>query len=266
MTARRPWTVAVAVTLAVLAACSDGDDSGGDGGPPDGGAPDDVEAAVTLEFVGDTEPSDDDLAAAVAVVERRIDALDVDATVAGERGLVVVELAADDPAVADEVTAAVEARGELLFRPVLASVPDGELPVTPPGDDDPDAPVELADDAGTVYSLGPAEGTGDMVESAEGRLGASGQSEVALVLRPGDDGIDAFNRTAAACNTAEPTCPSSQLAIVLDSVVQSAPMIQEPAYERDQIIITGNFETQDARELAAVLAAGTLPYPLTLSP
>lgn len=268
MMARRMAGATSVLVVAVAAACSGSGSDGGDN-PGDGPA-DDVpsESAATLTFAPDAEVADDDLARAVAVVEPRIEALDVDATVAAdaEEGTVEVGLTDDDAAVADEVTEAVEARGELQFRPVLATDPSGAAEVTPAADVRPDAPVALADGDDVVHSLGPTEATGDVLESAEAALGATGQWEVALVFRPGDEGIDVFNRIAAACFEAGPTCPSRQVAIVLDSVVQSAPTIEQPAFEHDQIIITGNFETEDATNLATVLESGALPFALTLQP
>ena len=56
--------------------------------------------------------------------------------------------------------------------------------------------------------------------------------------------------------------PDGQLAIVLDSVVQSAPSINEPSYEADQIQISGSFTESEAKDLALVLRYGSLPVEL----
>ena len=53
-----------------------------------------------------------------------------------------------------------------------------------------------------------------------------------------------------------------QLAIVLDGVVQSAPVIQS-AITGGVAQITGNFNQEDAHQLAVVLRSGALPAPLT---
>jgi len=280
MGARRITIAALVLALVAPAACSDDEsdsgldpdaesDPGGDSGDS-GDSGDDVpsDSAATLTFAPDAEVTADDLARAVAVVEQRIEALDVDATVAADadEGTIEVGLADDDPAVADEVSDAVEARGQLQFRPVLATDPSGATEVTPAADVRPDAPVDLADEQDVVHSLGPTDATGEIIESAEARMGETGQWEVALVLHPGDEGIDRFNRIAATCFEAGPTCPTRQVAIVLDAVVQSAPTIQQAAFERDQIIIVGDFETEDATNLATVLESGALPFALTLQP
>ncbi len=54
-----------------------------------------------------------------------------------------------------------------------------------------------------------------------------------------------------------------QLAIILDGVVQSAPVIQE-AILSGQAQITGSFSTQEAFDLAIALKAGALPAPIEI--
>jgi preprotein translocase subunit SecD len=54
-----------------------------------------------------------------------------------------------------------------------------------------------------------------------------------------------------------------QLAIILDDVVHSAPVIRE-RIPGGVASITGNFELKEARDLAIVLRAGALPAPVTL--
>ena len=54
-----------------------------------------------------------------------------------------------------------------------------------------------------------------------------------------------------------------QLAIILDNIVQSAPVIQEPI-AGGNAQITGNFTTAEAHDLALVLRAGALPAPVRI--
>ena len=54
-----------------------------------------------------------------------------------------------------------------------------------------------------------------------------------------------------------------QLAIVLDGKVISAPVIREPILGGNGII-SGNFTTEEAQDLALLLRAGALPAPLTI--
>jgi preprotein translocase subunit SecD len=138
-------------------------------------------------------------------------------------------------------------------------------PLTPRDQDVADQQVVLAGaDGTTVYQLGPALATGRIVKTASADI-QNGQWLVRLEMRGGEDGIDKFNEIAAACYAQSPdpqVCPSGQLAIVLDSVVQSAPTIQQPSYEADQIQISGSFTESEAKDLALVLRYGSLPVEL----
>ena len=137
------------------------------------------------------------------------------------------------------------------------------FPLTKPEDDKADATVTLADKDGTViYQLGPMEATGKIVESADARLGQTGEWEVALAMHGGANGIDLFNQIAGKCYAHDATCPTGKLGIALDSVVQSAPNINEPSYSRDQIVISGAFSEREAKDLALVLRYGSLPVEL----
>ena len=111
--------------------------------------------------------------------------------------------------------------------------------------------------------LGPTALTGDALSGASAGLDQSG---VTWLVRPtfrgGEDGIDKFNAAAAQCFAAAPTCPTTQLAIVLDDDVISAPQIQTDSFERDQIQISGDFDESSAKDLALVLEYGALPVEL----
>lgn len=147
----------------------------------------------------------------------------------------------------------------------------GETPapeVTPREEDLPEATVlleEPGDDGKAVntYQLGPAEATGKIVKTASAELSQSGQWSVALEIK-GGDGIDAFNAIATSCFSKAATCPTGQLAIVLDSEVKSAPTIQQPSFQADEIQISGTFSESEAKDLALVLRYGSLP--VTLEP
>jgi protein-export membrane protein SecD/preprotein translocase SecF subunit len=138
--------------------------------------------------------------------------------------------------------------------------------LTPREDDLPDQPVVLAerddqDEIVATYQLGPTAATGEIVADAAAELGGTGQWSVRLEIK-GGAAIESFNAIAAQCNSAAQTCPSGQLAIVLDSDVVSAPQISQPSYERDQIQISGSFGEREAKDLALVLRYGSLPVNL----
>jgi preprotein translocase subunit SecD len=182
---------------------------------------------------------------------------------------------AGDSTTTSNVTGQSAARGAVPFQDGSTSTtapaptttaPAGEpttgFELTPREEDDPEQPVTLAqeDDDGNVdftYQLGPAGATGEIVSTASARL-ATTQWSVDLVIRGGES-IDQFNAMAAECFSRAATCPSGQLAIVLDSEVISAPTIQQASFQRDQIQISGDFTEQEAKDLALVLRYGSLP-------
>ena len=121
------------------------------------------------------------------------------------------------------------------------------------------------------YRLGPTEVTGRAVDSAQARL--QGASAWTVELSFTSAGIDEFNALAATCAPASATCPPTginqetgqpvgSVAIELDGVVQSAPTIQEASFTRDQVVISGSFTEDQAKDLALVLRFGALPVQL----
>jgi preprotein translocase subunit SecD len=114
-----------------------------------------------------------------------------------------------------------------------------------------------------LYSLGPAALTGEALEGATASLTpGTGEWVVLPTFKSGEGGIDAFNAVAATCFSKGPECPTGQLAITLDGEVISAPTIQTPSFERDQVQVTGEFDESEARDLALVLRYGALPVEL----
>lgn len=161
----------------------------------------------------------------------------------------------------DVAAAEPSAPADLEFRPVLQQLPPGGTPdgeggcATPDGSWSADQPVlavqvEGGQEVG-CYELGPAEVDGAVVESAAASEDGMGNWMISLVLTT--DGIAAFNETARTCFDAAPTCPTRQLAIVVDRTVISAPSINAPEFERDQISISGGFTQAEAEALAAGL-------------
>ena len=138
--------------------------------------------------------------------------------------------------------------------------------VTDPAADDADATVILPtapDAAGRVHHflMGPALTTGASLESAVAVLEFA-QWNVQVTALEGPEGIGRFNEAARTCYYESPDpvrCPTGQLGIVLDHVVESAPVVNALAFERDRINITGAFSEAEARDLALVLDYGALP-------
>jgi preprotein translocase subunit SecD len=152
------------------------------------------------------------------------------------------------------------------------------LQTTPPEQDKADATVILAgqeqNQNGTTvtprYQLGPTLLTGRAIETASAGVDQTGKWIVNPTFKAGKDGIDLFNAAAAKCNAGDPVCPAQSgqqygdLAIVLDGVVISAPSIEQPSFSRNQIQISGSFDSQSANDLATALKYGSLP--VTMQP
>ena len=102
---------------------------------------------------------------------------------------------------------------------------------------------------GSVICVGPAQGTGEVFERGSAEATLDQGWGVAVNLR--GDGQAAWNSLASQCYNAQPTCPSTQpglrgqIAIVLDSVVQSAPQVNQPSFS-DSVAITGDFTKGEA--------------------
>jgi preprotein translocase subunit SecD len=132
----------------------------------------------------------------------------------------------------------------------------------------PDSPVTatgaevLPTRDGAAICVGPAQGTGEVFERGSATLTADLGFGVAVNLR--DDGQATWNNLATQCYNTAPSCPSTQpgvrgqIAIVLDSVVQSSPQVNQPNFT-DSVAISGNFSRGEAEDLVAVLNRGAFP-------
>jgi preprotein translocase subunit SecD len=106
--------------------------------------------------------------------------------------------------------------------------------------------------------VGPSGGTGEVFGRGSARADLDPQSGWVVVTTLTDSGKDAWNALAFECNQGLETCPSHQLAIVLDNVIQSAPVVQQPNFP-DNVQITGMDSEGEARSLARVLNRGAFP-------
>ena len=138
-------------------------------------------------------------------------------------------------------------------KKVVGSVAKLEFRLVPKGRDEDAGTITLKDQQGQPFTVeDPALMTGDAVDDARVDFDQNGQVEVSL--RMTSAGADDFARI-----TSENV--GRQLAIVLDGVVYSAPVIRS-AITGGQASITGGFSTEEARRLKIVLKAGALPAPL----
>jgi preprotein translocase subunit SecD len=220
-------------------------------------------ASVTLTPVGEYEAGA--LEVAVEIIRARVDSLGVaEPEIISSGDTVVVNL----PGVQnqDRALEIVGAQGKVLLRPVLQSgtpvIDSATTTVAPegaPDPTDPNATVELRDAAGISYVVGPAAATGDVFDNDAQADISSGQWAVIVSLRRGASGEDLWNALTTKCYSREMSCPTGQVAIVLDGEVISAPVVQEAVFTGGSVQISGDFTEADARDLAKILEFGAVP-------
>lgn len=130
---------------------------------------------------------------------------------------------------------------------------------------DPTATVLLTDGKGNGYYVGPAAASGKVFSNdAQAEIQAGGWV-VTVGLRSGADGDQLWNALTTSCYNREPTCPTAQVALVLDGVVISAPVVREPIFSGGSVQITGDFSESEARNLAKILEFGAVPVKFGVS-
>ncbi|HUS61106.1 MAG TPA: protein translocase subunit SecD [Acidimicrobiales bacterium] len=155
-------------------------------------------------------------------------------------------------------TAGTSSTTEAATTTTTAPDPAAKVPTTKREDDKPDAVVVLPakkekGQKAIRYQLGPAELVGSDLKSAQAAAPTSAGSEWQVSAKFKD--VKKLNEMATR-NYQKP------VAIVLDGVVQSAPVIQAQTFERGEVSITGSFTKGRAKELALVLRYGSLPVSL----
>jgi preprotein translocase subunit SecD len=169
---------------------------------------------------------------------------------------------ADESAARDAATAAIASCDPAA---VLALE---RVPTTRLADDRRGECVVLESREGDVrYLLGPTALTGDGVSDANARFQSGAAYVVDMEL--GDEGAAAFDRLAAQ-QFAQPSpfgdpAGHGAIAITLDSLVQSAPVVNEPSFG-GSVQISGSsvdpFTQEEARDLARLIDGGRLPVRL----
>ncbi len=106
--------------------------------------------------------------------------------------------------------------------------------------------------------VGPPGGTGEVFSRGSAAADLDPQRGWVVNTTLTGTGNESWNALALQCNQGLETCPSRQLAIVLDNVIQSAPVVNEPNFP-DDVQISGMESEGDARSLARVLNRGAFP-------
>lgn len=211
----------------------------------------DLQGGVSVILAPSDDASGDDLLVVRDLIRDELESLGIaEPDVRVEGSNIVVDL----PGVRDqrEALGAVDVAGIVELRPVvlcglgLEAEADGQDVLELRGGDQ-SCLVNPSGGTGEVFERGSARPTLDPATGAWG---------VEVDLR--GDGEVVWNRVAAECFNASPECPSRQLAIVLDDVIQSAPQVNAAQFSGG-VSITGNFTEDEARGLSRVLNRGAFP-------
>ena len=122
-------------------------------------------------------------------------------------------------------------------------------------------PVDGKNSDGTVTYcyVGAAYGDGEVFTNATATTD-NGAWLVRVDLRGGSK-RGGWDTAVTQCYNKATECPTGQLAIELDGVIESYPVINDPSYT-DSVQITGQFSQGEAESLARVLNSGSLPVQL----
>jgi len=144
--------------------------------------------------------------------------------------------------------------------PVTTTAPvfGPEIPTTAPPADTSGQEVLPYSNTGQVCLVGPAGGTGEVFQRGSAGAGVDQNQRWVVTVDLRDDGQATWNALAQQCFNGSSTCPSHQLAIVLDGEIQSAPTVQTPDFP-GSVQISGSFTEDEVRDLARVLNRGAFP-------
>ena len=124
---------------------------------------------------------------------------------------------------------------------------------------DPNATVVVLGKNGDVYSAGPAGASGLVFSNDASAEINNGTWSVVVGLLQGSAGEDIWNALSTRCFNKDETCPTGQIAIVLDGEVISAPVVQQAIFTGGNVQISGSFTEAEARDLAKILEFGAVP-------
>lgn len=232
----------------------EGEDGDGveDGGP---------QPALTLTLA--REATAEEVSATEEAVDARLAAAGIETTEVDVEGdqLLIGLASGVSGAQGDLIVSLLDTPGVLEARPVYFIAPAGTC-------EDPIAGIfpKLGPDGGLVscYQLGEPILDNEAIDGAEAAVDTVAEEwAVRLTFTP--EGIDSFNAFAPGCVANDPSCPTGQVAMVVDGVVLSAPEVIAASYERDEIqILGGDMDEQAARNLAAAISTPAMPIGLRL--
>jgi preprotein translocase subunit SecD len=130
---------------------------------------------------------------------------------------------------------------------------------------DPNATVVVLGKNGDVYSAGPAGASGLVFSNDASAEINNGTWSVVVGLLKGTAGEDIWNALSTRCFNKDETCPTGQIAIVLDGEVISAPVVQQAVFTGGNVQISGSFTEAEARDLAKILEFGAVPVKFSVA-
>lgn len=145
------------------------------------------------------------------------------------------------------------------------TVAAGSTDTVPSDPSDPTATLLLTDGKGNGYYVGPAAASGRVFTNDAKAEIQNGSWVVVVGLRDGADGDDLWNALTTKCYNRDATCPTAQVAIVLDGTVISAPVVREAVFTGGSVQISGDFTESEARDLAKILEFGAVPVKFGVS-
>jgi SecD/SecF fusion protein len=209
----------------------------------------------------------DTVARTLEVLRRRVDQLGVaEPTLqrSGDRRVIVELPGVYDPKQATEV---IGRTAQLAFHPVLGvaePAPKASTTTTAPAAE---GELVLADEDGGRLRLGPAVLTGEAVGDARAELDPQFQSRWQVAVEFQGEGGRRWAELTGKAACQPDGDPGRRVAIVLDRQVISSPQVDpsvacQQGITGGQTVITGDFTSREAEELALLIRAGALPVPV----
>ncbi|ASO20032.1 SecD/SecF fusion protein [Actinoalloteichus hoggarensis] len=200
------------------------------------------------------------------VIRRRVDSLGVaepNLVRSGDDRVVVELPGVEDP---EEALATIGRTAQLTIHPVIAAASPEEAEEAADPEAQTTQELVLTDENGAALRLAPAAMTGEAINRATARL--DGQTGRGWYV-----GLDFADAGGWAQVTGQAACapygdPARRVAIVLDNTIISAPEVQGDTTCNVGITgggetsITGDFNQEEAEQLALLISDGALPVPV----
>ena len=193
------------------------------------------------------------------VLEVRTLATETNTTLPGETTVVDSTLPASSGPGSSRLVAATTVPPTTVPSSTQSSVPSLAEYMANQDANDPNAEVILLGKNGEVYFSGSTDATGEVFSNDASAEINNGEWSVVVGLLKGAAGENVWNALSTRCFNKDATCPTGQIAIVLDGEVISAPVVQQAVFTGGNVQISGSFTEAEARDLAKILEFGAVP-------